>query len=122
MYIMQPARVAVIDDDRFVREMLEIGLGREGFDVRTASDGQAALELARSWDPEVIVLDIMMPKIDGITLLPRLREITQAPILMLTAMGETADKVASLGAGADDYLVKPFNPFELVARVKRLLR
>jgi DNA-binding response OmpR family regulator len=119
---MQPARVAVVDDDRFVREMLEVGLSREGFQVRTASDGAAALDLARTWDPEVIVLDIMMPKIDGITLLPRLREITQAPILMLTAKGETTDKVASLGAGADDYLVKPFDFEELIARLQAKLR
>ncbi len=119
---MQPARVAVVDDDRFVREMLELGLSREGFQVRTAADGAAALDLARNWDPEVIVLDIMMPKIDGITLLPRLREITQAPIIMLTAKGETADKVASLGAGADDYLVKPFIFEELIARLQAKLR
>lgn len=119
---MQPSRVAVVDDDRFVREMLELGLTREGFAVRTASDGQAALELVREWDPEIIVLDVMMPKIDGITLLPRLRQITQAPILMLTAKGETADKVLSLGAGADDYLVKPFVFEELIARLQAKLR
>jgi DNA-binding response OmpR family regulator len=119
---MQPARVAVVDDDRFVREMLELGLTREGYIVRTASDGAAALDLVKTWDPEVIVLDIMMPKIDGITLLPRLREVTQAPILMLTAKGETADKVTSLGAGADDYLVKPFIFEELIARLQAKLR
>ena len=122
MLNMQPARVAVVDDDRFVREMLELGLTREGYIVRTASDGAAALDLVRVWDPELIVLDIMMPKIDGITLLPRLREITQAPILMLTAKGETADKVTSLGAGADDYLVKPFIFEELIARLQAKLR
>ncbi len=119
---MQPARVAVVDDDRFVREMLELGLSREGFIVKTAPDGQAALQLVREWDPEVIVLDVMMPKIDGLSLLPKLREITQAPILMLTAKGETADKVASLGAGADDYLVKPFIFEELIARLQAKLR
>jgi len=122
MMAMHPSRVAVVDDDRFVREMLELGLTREGFAVRTASDGQAALELVREWDPEVIVLDVMMPKIDGITLLPRLRQITQAPILMLTAKGETTDKVSSLGAGADDYLVKPFVFEELIARLQAKLR
>ena len=122
MLDMQPARVAVVDDDRFVREMLELGLTREGYSVRTASDGMAALDLVRVWDPELIVLDIMMPKIDGATLLPRLREITQAPILMLTAKGETADKVATLSAGADDYLVKPFVFEELIARLQAKLR
>ena len=119
---MQPARVAVVDDDRFVREMLELGLAREGFIVQTASDGASALDLVKRFDPEVIVLDIMMPRIDGITLLPRLRETTQAPILMLTAKGETGDKVASLGAGADDYLVKPFIFEELIARLQAKLR
>src|SRR5579883_1751870 len=122
MYAMQPARVAVVDDDRFVREMLELGLGREGFIVQTASDGASALELVKRFDPEVIVLDIMMPKIDGVTLLPRLREITQAPILMLTAKGGTEDKVTSLAAGADDYLVKPFVFEELIARLQAKLR
>ncbi len=122
MLEMQPARVAVVDDDRFVREMLELGLTREGYIVRTASDGVAALDLVRAWDPELIVLDIMMPKMDGATLLPRLREITQAPILMLTAKGETADKVATLSAGADDYLVKPFVFEELIARLQAKLR
>ncbi len=119
---MQPTRVAVVDDDRFVREMLELGLSREGFIVKTAADGQAALQLVREWDPEAIVLDVMMPKIDGLALLPKLREITQAPILMLTAKGETADKVATLGAGADDYLVKPFVFEELIARLQAKLR
>ncbi len=119
---MQPTRVAVVDDDRFVREMLELGLSREGFIVKTAADGVAALQLVRDWAPEAIVLDVMMPKIDGLALLPKLREITQAPILMLTAKGETADKVATLGAGADDYLVKPFIFEELIARLQAKLR
>jgi DNA-binding response OmpR family regulator len=122
MEVMPNARVAVIDDDRMVREMLELGLTREGYDVRTATDGMGALELVKAFDPEVIVLDIMMPRIDGITLLPRLREISQAPILMLTAKGGTDDKVRSLSAGADDYLVKPFVFEELIARLQAKLR
>ncbi|HEY1680096.1 MAG TPA: response regulator transcription factor [Candidatus Tumulicola sp.] len=122
MQTMPNSRVAVIDDDRMVREMLELGLSREGYEVRTATDGFGALELVKSFDPEVIVLDIMMPKIDGITLLPRLREITQAPILMLTAKGGTDDKVRSLASGADDYLVKPFVFEELIARLHAKLR
>ena len=119
---MNGSRVAVVDDDRMVREMLELGLSREGFDVRTAADGQGALHLVREWEPELIILDIMMPKIDGISLIPILREITQAPILMLTAKGETTDKVASLARGADDYLVKPFVFEELIARLQAKLR
>jgi DNA-binding response OmpR family regulator len=116
------ARVAVIDDDRMIREMLELGLSREGYDVQCAADGMAALDLVRRFDPELIVLDIMMPKIDGISLLPKLREISQAPIVMLTAKGGTEDKVQSLTAGADDYLVKPFVFEELIARLQAKLR
>jgi DNA-binding response OmpR family regulator len=122
MMTLQHARVAVVDDDRMVREMLELGLSREGYDVQSAADGIAALDLVRRFDPEVIVLDIMMPKIDGISLLPKLREITQAPIVMLTAKGGTEDKVHSLTAGADDYLVKPFVFEELIARLQAKLR
>ncbi|MBV8363221.1 MAG: response regulator transcription factor [Candidatus Eremiobacteraeota bacterium] len=116
------SRVAVVDDDRFVREMLELGLEREGFAVRTAADGQQALALVRDWEPEVIVLDVMMPKIDGLALLPMLRKVTHAPVLMLTAKGELGDKVAGLTSGADDYLVKPFQFEELIARLSAALR
>lgn len=116
------SRVAVVDDDRFIREMLELGLAREGFSVRTAADGQQALALVKEWEPEVIVLDVMMPKIDGFALLPMLRQISQAPILMLTAKGELADKVTGLSGGADDYLVKPFEFEELIARLGAALR
>lgn len=119
---MQHARVAIVDDDRHVREMLELGLTREGFSVRTASDGMSALALVREWEPEVIILDVMMPQMDGLTALPLLREITQAPIIMLTAKGETADKIAGLASGADDYLVKPFVFEELIARLQAKLR
>lgn len=119
---MQHARVAIIDDDRHVREMLELGLLREGFTVRTAADGVSALALVREWEPEVIILDVMMPQMDGLTALPLLREITQAPIIMLTAKGETADKIAGLASGADDYLVKPFVFEELIARLQAKLR
>ena len=116
------SRVAVVDDDRYIREMLELGLAREGFSVRTAADGMQALALVKEWEPEVIVLDVMMPKIDGFALLPMLRQISQAPILMLTAKGELADKVTGLAGGADDYLVKPFEFEELIARLSAALR
>ncbi|MDQ6929204.1 MAG: response regulator transcription factor [Candidatus Eremiobacteraeota bacterium] len=116
------SRVAVVDDDRYIREMLELGLAREGFAVRTAADGAQALALVKEWEPEVIVLDVMMPKIDGFALLPMLRQVSQAPILMLTAKGELADKVTGLSSGADDYLVKPFEFEELIARLSAALR
>ncbi len=115
-------RVAVVDDDRHIREMLEVGLGREGFTVRSASDGQAGLALVREWDPEVIVLDVMMPKIDGVALIPMLRRLTHAPIVMLTAKAEMPDKIAGLSAGADDYIVKPFFLEELKARLEAAIR
>ena len=116
------AKIAVVDDDRHIREMLELGLLREGFAVRTAADGAQALTLVKEWEPEVIVLDVMMPKIDGFALLPLLRQISQAPIVMLTAKGELSDKVTGLSGGADDYLVKPFEFEELIARLQAALR
>ncbi|MDQ6826796.1 MAG: response regulator transcription factor [Candidatus Eremiobacteraeota bacterium] len=116
------SRVAIVDDDRHIREMLELGLEREGFSVRSAADGQQALDLVRSWNPEIIILDVMLPKIDGFKLLPMLRAVTHVPIIMLTAKGETADKVTGLSAGADDYLGKPFAFEELIARLAANLR
>ncbi|MHB8462934.1 MAG: response regulator transcription factor, partial [Vulcanimicrobiaceae bacterium] len=116
------ARIAIVDDDRAMRDMLELVLTREGYEVRTAQDGPAALMLVREWSPDAVVLDVMMPRLDGITLLPMLREVTQAPILMLTAKGEVEDKVRSLASGADDYLTKPFVVEELLARLQAKLR
>ncbi len=120
--MVERSRIAVVDDDRHIRDMLKLGLEREGFLVRTASDGSQALELVRSWQPEIIILDVMMPKIDGFALLPMVRQITHVPIIMLTAKGETADKVFGLTGGADDYLVKPFAFEELIARLIANLR
>jgi DNA-binding response OmpR family regulator len=119
---LRARRVAVVDDERHIRELLEIGLTDEGFDVRSAGDGQAGLALVRDWDPDVIVLDVMLPKIDGIALLPMFRQLTEAPIVMLSAKGEVDDKVAGLSGGADDYLSKPFEITELVARLDSALR
>jgi DNA-binding response OmpR family regulator len=121
---MNPAqsRVAVVDDERNVRELLEIALGQEGFEVRSAGDGQQALTLVRDWRPDVIVLDVMLPKIDGIALVPLFRRITEAPIVMLSAKGGVTDRVAGLSHGADDYLAKPFEVAELVARLHSALR
>ncbi len=115
-------RVAVIDDERHIRTLLEIGLAEEGFAVRSAGDGAQGLALVRDWEPDVIVLDVMMPKIDGIALLPMVRRVTEAPVVMLSAKSEVADKVEGLTAGADDYLAKPFELGELVARLRTALR
>jgi len=119
---MEEERVAVIDDERHIRVLLEIGLAEEGFSVRTAADGAQGLALVRDWKPDVIVLDVMMPKIDGIALLPMVRRITEAPVVMLSAKSEVANKVEGLTAGADDYLAKPFELGELVARLRTALR
>jgi len=115
-------KVAVVDDERSIRDLLEIGLGREGYAVRTAADGQQAIALVAEWQPDVIVLDVMMPKLDGFSLLPLLRRRTQAPIIMLTARGDIADRVTGLRGGADDYLAKPFDLDELLARLEAALR
>uniref|UniRef100_E6PDE8 Response regulator mprA (Mycobacterial persistence regulator A) n=1 Tax=mine drainage metagenome TaxID=410659 RepID=E6PDE8_9ZZZZ len=120
--MQQHAKIAVVDDDRMLREMIELGLTQEGYEVRSASDGHAALDLVRAFNPDAILLDIMMPKIDGVTLVPMLRNITQAPILMLTAKGDLDDKLKTLGSGADDYVVKPFLFEELIARLQAHLR
>jgi DNA-binding response OmpR family regulator len=118
----QAARVLVVDDERHIRELLEIGLGDEGYEVRSASDGQVGLQLVREWNPDAIVLDVMLPKIDGIALLPMFRKLTEAPILMLSAKGDVGDKVAGLSRGADDYVAKPFEMTELRARLETALR
>src|SRR5579875_3703056 len=115
-------RVVVVDDERHIREMLTIGLEREGFDVKAAADGVEALAVVRESEPDVIILDVMLPKIDGVALLPMLRRLTEAPIVMLSAKGETTDKVEGLTHGADDYVSKPFEMSELVARLQSALR
>ncbi len=115
-------RVLVVDDERRIRELLELSLRHHGYDVRCAADGQAALSEAKQWEPDAIVLDVMLPKIDGISLLPMLRRVTEAPVIMLSAKGEVEDKVTGLAHGADDYLSKPFEIAELIAHIEAKLR
>jgi DNA-binding response OmpR family regulator len=115
-------RLLVVDDERPIREMLELGLQSRGFDVRSVADGQAAIPVVREWKPEIILLDVMMPKIDGFSMLPMLRRLTEAPIVMLSAKGEVESRVAGLDRGADDYVAKPFEMSELVARLRSALR
>jgi DNA-binding response OmpR family regulator len=116
------ARVLVIDDEPHMRDMLEMGLAQHGFEVRSTEDGRTALVLLESWRPDAIVLDLVMPKIDGMALLPLLRRASEAPVLMLSARKEVVDKIAALTAGADDYLGKPFDLGELAARLHSRLR
>ncbi|HEY0798173.1 MAG TPA: response regulator transcription factor [Candidatus Baltobacteraceae bacterium] len=120
--VVDGARVAVIDDEAAIRSLLEMELTDAGFEVRSARDALTGLELIREWEPNVILLDVMMPKVDGISMLPRYRSVTQAPIFILSAKGGTDDKVLGLGSGADQYIAKPFEMPELIARLRSALR
>ncbi len=114
--------VLVVDDEPPIVELVTGYLEREGWSVASADDGLVALDAVRRLDPDVVVLDVMLPGLDGIEVCRRLRTFSDAYVLMLTARGEEIDRIMGLTVGADDYLVKPFSPRELVARVKALLR
>ncbi|MFI7420593.1 response regulator transcription factor [Nonomuraea sp. NPDC049684] len=119
----EPARLLVVDDEPALREALQSSLEFEGYRVGTANDGQAALEALAAGSYEAVLLDVMMPRLDGLTTCRRLRaQGNHIPVLMLTARDAVGDRVSGLDAGADDYLVKPFELDELLARVRALLR
>jgi DNA-binding response OmpR family regulator len=115
-------RVLVVDDELTMREFLEMGLGYEGFDVRTAADGSVGLETARAWSPDLVILDRMLPGLDGLEICRRLRAGSDVGVLMLSARGDVDDRLEGFDAGADDYLPKPFTFKELLARVRAVLR
>ncbi len=115
-------RALVVDDERPLVELITSYLEREGFDVDSATDGERAVSLARELDPDMIVLDLMLPGIDGIEACRQIRAFSDAYIVMLTARVEETDKIVGLSTGADDYVTKPFSPAELVARVRAMLR
>jgi DNA-binding response OmpR family regulator len=117
-----PARILVVEDDPTVSEVVAKYLEREGFAVETVGDGNAALESAGAEAPDLVVLDIMLPGLDGLEVCSRIRAQAPVPIIMLTALGEESDRVMGLELGADDYVAKPFSPRELTARVKAVLR
>ncbi len=119
---MDQRRVLVVDDERPLARVVGSYLEAEGFAVDLAHDGPAAVEAARGTDPELVVLDVMLPGFDGIEACRRIRQFSDCYIIMLTARDEEIDKVVGLSVGADDYLVKPFSPRELVARVRAMLR
>jgi DNA-binding response OmpR family regulator len=119
---MSNARVLVVDDEDDIRGLLRQLLERAGHDVREAGDGREGLRLLHDWRPELVVLDVNMPVLDGWAMLERIRELSDVPVLMLTARGMELDKVRGLKAGADDYVTKPFGRQELLARVEALLR
>jgi DNA-binding response OmpR family regulator len=115
-------RILIADDDKEICNLLEIYINNEGFEVIKAHDGEEAIEKFNKTNPDVLILDVMMPKMDGLEVVKKVREESQVPILMLSAKTADIDKIRGLAKGADDYVVKPFNPLEVVARVKSLLR
>lgn len=115
-------RIMIVDDDENIGQLIRLYLEKEGYRTEYYRDGLNALEAFKKNPPHLMILDIMMPKMDGWEVCKRVRKISQIPIIMLTAKGETFDKVLGLELGADDYIVKPFDPKELVARVKAVLR
>ncbi len=115
-------RILVVDDEPAILEVVQKYLAREGFQVGTARDGEAAVTVFNSHPPDLVVLDLMLPRLDGLEVLRRMRASGPVPVIMLTAKGEEADRIVGLELGADDYLTKPFSPRELVARIKAVLR
>jgi two-component system alkaline phosphatase synthesis response regulator PhoP len=116
------AKILVIDDEQSIIDLVTAYLLREGYQVHTAMDGPGGLRAARAFNPDLVVLDIMLPGMDGLELLTRLRRESDVYVILLTARAEEMDKLVGLSVGADDYLTKPFSPRELVARIKAALR
>ncbi|QHW34901.1 response regulator transcription factor [Paenibacillus rhizovicinus] len=114
--------ILVVDDDPHIRELVRLFLAREGFHIVEAEDGEDALRVLEQTQVQLVILDVMMPNMDGWELCRELRRDMELPVLMLTAKGETSQKIKGFELGADDYLVKPFEPLELVARVRALLK
>lgn len=115
-------KILVVDDEASIRRILETRLSMIGYDVVTAADGEEALEVFSREHPDLVVLDVMMPKLDGYGVCQELRKDSDVPIIMLTALGDVADRITGLELGADDYVVKPFSPKELEARIRSVLR
>ncbi len=119
---MNKTKVLVIDDDMNICELIRLYMEKEGYEVRTVYNGKSGIEAFSEFTPNIAVLDIMLPGMDGWQVCREIRKVSNIPIIMLTAKGETFDKVLGLELGADDYMVKPFDPKELIARVKAVLR
>ncbi len=116
------AKILLVDDEPMVTDVMERYLRREGFQVLLAADGEAAVATAQESAPDLILLDLMLPKIDGLTAFRQIRSHSSVPVIILTAKGEETDRIVGLETGADDYIAKPFSPREVVARVKAVLR
>jgi DNA-binding response OmpR family regulator len=119
---MQTKRVLIIEDDADAADVLDAYLQREGYEVQIAGDGISGLDKALRWKPDLVLLDVMLPGMSGTDVLATLRRETRTPVIMVTAMGDMPDKIGALREGADDYVVKPYNPGEVVARVQAVLR
>lgn len=119
---MSKERILIVDDEKEIRDLIDIYLKSEGYDTLKAENGEEALNILEKQNVDLIILDIMMPKVNGIEACLRIRKEREMPIIMLSAKSEDMDKILGLNTGADDYLTKPFNPLELVARVKSQLR
>ena len=119
---MMDTKILVVDDDNNISELLKVYFTNEGYEVKTASDGVEGISFFKMYEPDIVLLDIMLPKKDGWQVCREIREMSSKPIIMITAKGEVFDKVLGLELGADDFLVKPFDMKELSARVKAVLR
>ena len=119
---MDKQKILIVDDDENIAELISLYLTKECFDTEIVYDGEAALEAVKSYQPDLILLDIMLPGIDGYEVLSEVRKNSNVPVIMLSAKGEVFDKVLGLKMGADDYIIKPFDSNEMVARVRAVLR
>ena len=120
--VSEKQKILVVDDDQHIAELISLYLMKDGYDTQEVYDGKKALEAVTTYEPDLILLDLMLPGMDGYQVCAEVRKTSKVPIIMLTAKGETFDKVLGLELWADDYIVKPFDPKELVARVKAVLR
>ena len=119
---MEKKRILIVEDEKPISDIIKFNLEKDGFLVNVAYDGEEGFELIMKWEPDLVLLDVMLPKLDGFEVLKRTREKNQVPILMVTAKEEEVDKVLGLELGADDYITKPFGMRELLARVKANIR
>ena len=122
MHMANPVKIMVVDDDRRIAELISLYLNKEGYETKEVYNGRAALEAFPAFAPFLVLLDLMLPEMDGYQVCREIRRMSAVPIIMLSAKGETFDKVLGLEMGADDYMVNPFEPKELIARVKAVLR
>ncbi|NMC80849.1 MAG: response regulator, partial [Chloroflexi bacterium] len=116
------ALILVVDDEKLYQHLLKVNLEKEGYNIITADNGEDALELVSNRSPDLVILDVLMPRLDGISACERIRQFSSVPIIFLTARSEEQERVRGLNVGADDYVVKPFSATEMIARVRAVLR